>query len=58
MLQHRQHNIIFSLKATNGDRLIKHKDMERELINHFKDLLTEPLPNRQDAIQKITEHIP
>ena len=32
--------------------------MERELVNHFKDLLTEPLPNRQAAIQKITEHIP
>ena len=58
MLQRRQHNRIFSLKATNRERLIKHEDMERELVTHFKDLLTEPLPNLQAAIQKINEHIP
>ena len=58
MLQHRQHNRIFSLKETNGERLIKPEDMERELTTHFKDILTEPIPNRQEEIQKITQHIP
>jgi hypothetical protein len=54
MLQHRQHNRIFSLKKTNGERLFKHEEMEQELTTHFKDLLTEPIPNRLTAIQKIT----
>ena len=58
MLQRHQHNRIFSLKATNGEHLIKHEGMERELVTHFKDLLTKPLPNRQAAIQNITTHIP
>jgi hypothetical protein len=58
MLQHCQHNRIFSLKATNGECLFKHEEMEQELTTHFKDLLTEPIPNRLTAIQKITQHIP
>ena len=32
--------------------------MAQELHNHFKELLTEPTPNREDAIAKRTRHIP
>ena len=58
MIQRRQHNIIFSLKDQNGNRLFNHEDMEKELVDHFKNLLTELEPNRTEAIEKITQHIP
>ena len=32
--------------------------MAQELCNHFKRFLIEPVPNRDDAIAKITRHIP
>ena len=58
MIQRRQHNRIFSLKDQNGNRVFQHEEMEQELRNHFQNLLTEPTPNRDEAIAKITRHIP
>jgi hypothetical protein len=41
-----------------GETLQSHEDLETNLINYFQNLLTEPIPNRQAAINKITRHIP
>ena len=58
MIQRRQHNRIFSLKDQNGNRLLQHEGMEKVLVDHFKNLLTESNQNRQLAIDKITCLIP
>jgi hypothetical protein len=34
------------------------EDIEKELLNYFQDLLSEPVINRHEAISKITEAIP
>ena len=57
-IQRRHHNRIFSLKDQNGNRLLKHEAMEKELVDHFKKMLTESNQNRQPAIDKIISHIP
>ena len=35
-----------------------HDDITKELLNHFKDILKESNTQCQQAIKKITQHIP
>lgn len=58
MVQHRQQNIIFSLKDQQGNRLTQKDEMENLLVQHFKGLLTEPNVKREGKIRKISQHIP
>lgn len=58
MVQHRQHNQIYALKDMEGNRGVQHEEMEELLVNHFKDLLTEPPEDFSEAIQRITRNIP
>lgn len=51
-------NAIAHLQNKQGERLEKHEDIERELINHFKTVHQEPPIDRQPAINKILQHIP
>jgi hypothetical protein len=37
---------------------VKKEDIEKELLLHFQNLLSEPEINRKEAITKITEAIP
>jgi len=58
MIQHRQRNRIFSITIEEGSRLTQHEEMEQNLVDHFKDLLTEPQVNRRTAIERICNEIP
>jgi hypothetical protein len=40
-IQHRMHNIISCLKKQDGSRLETHKDIEKELVSYYEDLLSE-----------------
>jgi len=57
MVQHRQRNIIFSLK-NEGVRQTQDEDMEENLVRYFKDLLTEPHMERKDAVHRMYNQIP
>eukprot|EP00253_Pinus_taeda_P035189 PITA_35189 len=41
-----------------GKRVLQHEEIEKVLVNHFKDILREPQTNRSDAIAKISREIP
>jgi len=58
MIKHRQHNIIFSIKSRDNQWLLQHKEIEEELVSHFKDMLVESIVNRKGSIQRITSRIP
>eukprot|EP00253_Pinus_taeda_P021248 PITA_21248 len=58
MVQHRQRNRIFSIKNQEEKRVLQHEEIEKVLVNHFKDILREPQTNRSDAIAKISSEIP
>jgi hypothetical protein len=57
-IQRRHSNKITHLISDEGETIHSHADMEKTLIKHFQDLLTEPIQDRQEAIQKITRHVP
>ena len=57
MIQRCQHNKIFSLKDLEGNCLVEHQDLEKELVNHFKEILTDPNPDRSAAIDQIKQYI-
>lgn len=50
-------NHISILKNDQGVNLEAHEDIEQELINYFKDTLTDPSIDRQHEINNITQHI-
>lgn len=58
MIQHHQRNRIFSIKNTRGQRITQHKEMEQELVGHFKGILTKPQRNIIEAIDRISNEIP
>eukprot|EP00253_Pinus_taeda_P003560 PITA_03560 len=58
MIQHRQRNRIFSIKNKEGQRITQHEEMEQDLVNHFRSLLTKPQRNRTEAIGRISKEIP
>ena len=57
MVQHRQHNRIFSLKNEVKDIIVCHEDMEELVVHHFHTLLSEPEQDRSEAIHRITQKI-
>jgi exonuclease III len=58
VVQRRHSNKITHLISDEGETLHSHADLETNLIDYFQDLLTEPIPDRQAAINKITRHVP
>jgi hypothetical protein len=52
------HNRISCLKKEDGSRLEAHKDIEKELVSYYEDLLTEENHSREEAIQLVTNQIP
>lgn len=58
MVQHRQHNRIFSLLKPGGNILVQHEDMGNLLVNNFQNTMLEPLHDRSKVIDRITRHIP
>jgi hypothetical protein len=57
-IQRRHSNKITHLITEEGETLHSHADMETNLVEYFQDLLTEPIPDRREAINKITWHVP
>lgn len=57
MVQYRKHNRIFSLKDSEGNLVVEHQDMEKELVSHFKGILTEPKHDRSMAIDHVKRFI-
>jgi hypothetical protein len=58
IVQRRHSNKITHLISDEGETLHSHANLETNLINYFQNLLTDPIPDRQSAINKITRHIP
>jgi ABC-type sugar transport system permease subunit len=58
MIQRCHINRITRLENDQGEKLLTHKDIEQELINFYKNLLSEPIQDRSTTISKITQHIP
>ena len=58
MIQYRQRNRIFSIKNEEVQRITEHEEMEQVLVGYFKDILTEPLVNIEEAIGRIGNEIP
>jgi len=58
LLQRRIMNWISYLRLDGGDIKDNHDEIEEELTNYFKNLLTEPNINTKEAINRITESIP
>jgi len=58
MLNHRHHNIIFSFKDKDGNRVTQQDEIEHLLVEHFKGILSEPNINRVEDIDKISLYIP
>jgi len=46
------------LEDAQGNPIREHNFIVEELNTYYKDLLTKTNENREDAIQKITRHIP
>jgi exonuclease III len=57
-IQRRQSNKITHLISEEGETLHSHADLETNLVEYFQDLLTEPITDRHEAINKITRHVP
>jgi len=57
-IQRRMHNNIAFINNSRGEKLERHEDMEKELRDHFQDMLKEPTRSRTAAIQEVTRHIP
>eukprot|EP00253_Pinus_taeda_P005798 PITA_05798 len=58
MVNHHQHNKIFSLKDKEGNRVTQQDEIEQLLVKHFKGILSEPNVNRYEDIDKICHLIP
>ena len=56
-IQRRHSNKITHLITEEGETLHSHADLETNLVEYFQDLLTEPIPDRHEAINKITRHV-
>jgi hypothetical protein len=58
MVHRRYINRITKLEDAQGNQILDHAGIESELISYYKDLLSEPIMDRTQAINKITQHIP
>lgn len=57
MLNHRQHNRIFSVKDGQGNQVLQQDEMEKLLVDYFKGILTEPYI-REEEITNVCQYIP
>jgi hypothetical protein len=56
---HRRHiNRITHLEDAQGNLLREHSRIEEELTRHYQNLMTETGQNREEAIARVTSHIP
>jgi hypothetical protein len=51
-------NRITHLEDSQGNPIREHSQIEAELTNYYRDLLTETREDRMAAIQRVTRHIP
>jgi hypothetical protein len=58
MVHHRYINRITQLEDAQGNPIREHNQIVEELNTYYKELLTETNEDREEAIQKITRHIP
>jgi exonuclease III len=58
VIQRRHSNKITHLISDEGETIHSHADMEKTLLEYFQGLLTEPIQDRQEAINKVTRHVP
>eukprot|EP00253_Pinus_taeda_P026017 PITA_26017 len=57
MIKHRQRNRILSIKDKNGNRVVEQAEIEQVLMDHHKEILSEPQADRMQAIQEICSAI-
>lgn len=57
MVQHRQRNMIFSIKNEEGERIIEYEGIEQVLIGYHKYILTEPQVDIKAATDLICKEI-
>eukprot|EP00253_Pinus_taeda_P013830 PITA_13830 len=57
MIKHRQRNMILSIKENNGNRVVEQAEIEQVLMDHHKEILSEPQADRMQAIQEICSAI-
>eukprot|EP00253_Pinus_taeda_P017843 PITA_17843 len=57
-VQRRMHNQIPFILNQEGTKVEEHEQIEKVLLNHFKQVHQEPLVDRLRAIRKITSNIP
>jgi hypothetical protein len=58
MIQRRHQNKITSLRDNQGNKVNNHQDIQSELMQYYSSLMQEPQQHRNEAIKKITQHIP
>jgi len=58
IIQRRMHNNIAFINNSQGDRLEKHEDIEKEFKEYFQEALKEQTGSRSSAIRSVTQHIP
>eukprot|EP00253_Pinus_taeda_P004070 PITA_04070 len=58
MIKHRQRNKILSIKDKNGNRVVEQAEIEQVLMDHHKEILSEPQADKMQAIQEIFSAIP
>eukprot|EP00253_Pinus_taeda_P029015 PITA_29015 len=58
MVQHRQRNMLLSIKNEAGERVIEQEGIEKVLVDYHKDILTEHQNDRAAATEKICKEIP
>eukprot|EP00253_Pinus_taeda_P027885 PITA_27885 len=58
MVKNRQRNMILSIKDKNGNRVVEQAEIEQVLMDHHKEILSEPQDDRMHAIQEICAAIP
>lgn len=52
------HNNITHIQNEQGIKVEKDEEIEKELLNYFKQMHREPNSDRSQAIEKITQNIP
>jgi hypothetical protein len=58
MIHRRFINHITKLEDAQGNIILNHEEIEIELVNYYKELLSEPPIDRTPTINHITQHIP
>eukprot|EP00253_Pinus_taeda_P011233 PITA_11233 len=57
-IQRRMHNNIAFINNSQGNKLEKHEDIEKEFRDYFPEALKEQPGSREAAIKSVTQHVP